>query len=111
MMEGEGGKEEKKVCSQDDLAVNRFVSHMRWTQGDRRVKATGGRERGEEREGGMGGGTLTEPPPVQTAPLLTGVIVTVKWFYASERQTRQQPDVCRATLVTFYSIGAHHYLC
>lgn len=50
-MEGEGGKEEKKVCSQDDLAVNRFVSHMRWTQGDRRVKATGGRERGEERGG------------------------------------------------------------
>lgn len=43
MMEGEGGEEEKKVCSQDDLAVNRFVSHMRWTQGDRRVKATGGR--------------------------------------------------------------------
>lgn len=27
MMEGEGGEEEKKVCSQDDLAVNRFVSY------------------------------------------------------------------------------------
>lgn len=53
MMEGEGGEEEKKVCSQDDLAVNRFVSHMRWTQGDRRVKATGGR--GGEK-GSVGGG-------------------------------------------------------
>lgn len=57
MMERDGEEEERggggapKVCSQDDLVVNRFVSHMRWTRGNRQVKQT----RGRAREGGERG--------------------------------------------------------
>lgn len=51
MMEGEGEEVEgggggEKVCAQDDLVVNGFVCHMRWTQGNRKVKQTRGRGRG-----------------------------------------------------------------
>lgn len=58
MTEGEGAREEtggKKVCAQDDLVVNRFVSHMRWTQGNRQVKQT-------ERGGGEGRGSSKRAP-------------------------------------------------
>ena len=71
-----GGK--KKVCARGDLVDNRFVSHMRCTQGNRQVKQTRGRGRG--RQGGERGGGSSNRTPLPNWKKSSSIVTVKKGF-------------------------------